>query len=279
MNVNVRINSGFKGTKNNPVEKIRKIERHIYNMNLDIGDYKWSAKDNDFNGWLLCDGRSLSRTQYFELFNAIGTSFGTTSASTFKIPNMRGRIIGGVGNSGNENDSTHALGHSVGAENITLSTTQIPSHSHTGTSNASSTGITSGGTTNNSTTGVSVNSVSDHSHTYQDAYFAENLGGGGNFGTSADTDSDNRFVYRTAAGGNSTTPQDLNTGSSGGHTHGITDTGHTHTFTANITDPTHTHTFTTQNTGGGESHPNIQPTLYAGNLFIYAKFTPDIVIV
>jgi microcystin-dependent protein len=279
MNVNVRINSGFKGTKNNPTEKIRKIERHIYNMNLDIGDFKWSAKDTDFNGWLLCDGRSLSRTAYFELFQAIGTSFGSNNSTTFKIPDMRGRVIGGVGNSGNEDDDTHALGDSVGTENVTLSTDQIPSHSHTGTSNASSTGITSSGTTNNSTTGVTVNSVSGHTHTYQDAYFAENIGNGaGNFGTNADTDGDNAFIWRTAEGGNSNTPQNINTGTSGSHDHGITDTGHTHTFTANISDPTHTHTFTTQNTGGGESHPNLQPTLYAGNMFIYAKFTPEIII-
>ena len=273
----VRINAGYKGVKNNSTEKIRKIERHIYNMNLDIGDYKWSAKETDFNGWLRCDGRSLSRTEYFELFNAIGTSFGSNNGTTFKIPDMRGRVIANVGNSGNEDDAIHTLGDSLGFENITLETTQIPSHSHTGTSNASSTGITSGGTTNNSTTGVTVNSVSDHSHTYQDAYFAENIGGGGNFGTSASVDNDNSFVWRTAEGGNSTTPSNINTGNSGGHNHGITDAGHTHTFTANITDPTHTHTFTTQNTGGGDSHPNIQPTLYAGNMFIYAKFTPDII--
>jgi microcystin-dependent protein len=272
------LNLSFRGVKNNPTEKIRKVENRFRNMNLDIGDYKWSASSDDFNGWLRCDGRSLSRTDYFELFHVIGTSFGSDDISTFKIPDMRGRVLGGVGNSGNVGDATHALGHSVGVENVTLNNTQIPSHSHTGTSNASLTGITSSGTTNNGTTGISVNSVLGHSHTYQDAYFAENVGGGGgNYGTSAGTDNDNSFVWRTAEGGNSTTPQDINTGTSGAHTHSITDSGHTHTFTANITDPTHTHTFTTGNTGGGGSHINIQPTLYAGNLFIYSKYTPDII--
>ena len=271
------LNVSFRGVRNNPSEKLQKVENHFRNMNLDIGDYKWSASANDFKGWLLCDGRSLSRTDYFELFHVIGTSFGSSDIFTFKIPDMRGRVLGGVGNSGNVGDSTHVLGESIGVENVTLDTTQIPSHSHTGTSNASSTAITSSGTTNNGTTGLSVNSVSGHSHTYQDAYFAEHIGGGGgNFGTSSSTDTDNNFLWRTAAGGYSTSPQDINTGTSGGHTHGITDSGHTHTFTANITDPTHTHTFTTQNSGGGGSHLNIQPTLYAGNLFIYSKFTADI---
>lgn len=221
----------------------------------------------------------ILRNDYPELFRTIGTSFGSTNGSNFKLPNMTGRVLGAVGNAASgAGDVTHEIGHSVGTENITLSTTQIPSHSHTGTTTASSTGITSSGTTNNGTTGLSVNSVSGHSHTYNDAYFSENLGpGGGNYGTSAATDNDNSFVWRTASGGNSSSPQDINTSTSGGHTHGVTDAGHTHTFTANITDPTHTHTFTTQNTGGGESHPNLQPTLYAGNLFIFAKYLPDIV--
>ena len=270
------INTSFRGIKNYRDDKVKKIEYVINNMNLDVGDYKWSVNLNDFKGWLLCNGRALLRSEYPELFNVIGTSFGSTSGSNFKLPDMRGRAFGGVGTSGNGGDAVHALGHSVGAENVTLSTTQIPSHQHNGTTNARVTGITSNGTTDNGTTGVTVNSVGGHTHTYNDAYFAEHLGGGGNFGTSAGTDTDNAFVWRTASGGYSTSPQDLNTGVSGGHSHTLTDGGHTHTFTANITDPSHTHEFTTNATGGGESHPNIQPTLYAGNLFIFSNFKPEV---
>ena len=270
-------NRNFRGTKNNINDRQKKIERIVHDANLSVGDYKWSANNDDFKGWLLCDGRSLLRSQYDELYGVIGTSFGSSGSGYFNIPNMRGRVLGAIGTTGNEEDANHVLGHSIGNENITLSSSQIPSHSHTGTTNASSTGITSSGTTANSTTGVTVNSVEGHTHTYNDAYFAENQGGGAsNFGTNGDTDTDNNFVWRTAAGGYSNTPQDINTGSSGGHSHTVTDAGHTHTFTANITDPTHTHTFTTQETGGNSSHSNVQPTLYAGNLFIFAKFTSDI---
>ena len=270
------VNTNFRGVKNNPTEKIRKIECHITNMNLDVGDFKWSVSNNDFNGWLLCDGRSVSKAVYDDLFRVIGTSFGTENPSSFNIPDMRGRVLGGIGHSGNVGDATHALGHSDGIENITLTSSQIPAHSHTGTTEARITGITSSGTTNNSVTGVTANSVSGHSHTYNDAYFAEHIGGGSNFGTSAGTDTDNAFVWRNASGGYSTSPQDINTSTAGGHTHTITDAGHTHSFTANISDPSHTHAFTTQNTGGGGSHFNLQPTLFAGNLFIYSKFTPNI---
>ena len=270
-------NTNFRGTKNNLNDRQKKVERVIYDINLSIGDYKWSAKNDDFKGWLICDGRSLLRSQYDELYGVIGTSFGTIGTGYFNIPNMKGRVLGAIGTTGNDEDVNHALGNSIGNENITLSSSQIPSHSHTGTTDASATGITSSGTTSLNTTGLTVDSVLGHTHTYNDAYFAENSGGGGgNFGTSATTDSDNNFRWRTAAGGNSTEPQDINTGSSGGHDHAVTDTGHTHTFTSTITDPTHTHVFTTQETGGNSSHSNVQPTLYAGNLFIFAKFTTTV---
>jgi len=266
-------NSNFKGIKNNSNDKQRKVELVVINSNLSIGDYKWTANNNDFKGWLLCDGRSLLRAQYDELYGVIGTSFGSSATGYFNLPNMKGRVMGAIGTTGNDEDANHALGHSIGNENITLSSSQIPLHSHSGTTDASSTGITSSGTTANSTTGLTVDSVLGHTHTYNDAYFAENQGGAGsNFGTNGDTDNDNSFRWRNASGGNNDTPQDLDTGSSGGHSHTVTDTGHTHTFTATITDPTHTHTFTTQETGGDASHSNVQPTLYAGNLFIFAKF-------
>jgi len=269
-------NTNFKGIKNNLNDNYRKVERIVHNINLNIGDYKWSVNNDDFKGWLRCDGRSLLKNKYPELYEIIGTSFGSNSSDYFNIPDMKGRVLGVIGNTGNEDDVNHVLGHSIGNENVTLSESQMPLHSHTGTTDAISTGITSSGTTNNNTTGLTVNSDSGHTHTYNDSYFAENVEGGSNFGTSAGTDTDNAFIWRNSSGGYSNTPQDINTGSSGAHTHSVTDDGHTHTFTANITDPTHTHTFTTQETGGGSSHSNVQPTLYGGNLFIFAKFTDNI---
>jgi microcystin-dependent protein len=265
----------FRGIKNNTYEKNKEVQWKLKNMNLDVGDFKWSIRNDDYNGWLKCDGRTVLRSDYPELYSIIGSSFGSTNASNFKLPDMRGRVQGAIGFSGNVGDSTHQMGDAVGSENVTLSSSQIPSHSHSGTTESRTTGITSAGTTDNSGTGLTVDSVGDHAHTYQDAYFAENFEGGGNFGTSAGTDYDNRFLWRTAEGGYSTNPQNLNTGSSGSHSHTITDNGHTHTFTATITDPTHTHDFTTGLTGGGLSHPNVQPTLYTGNVFVYAKFLPD----
>jgi microcystin-dependent protein len=44
--------------------------------------------------------------------------------------------------------------------------------------------------------------------------------------------------------------------------------------TTDVADDTgsHTHSFTTNATGGGAAHNNMQPTLFVGNVFIYAGF-------
>lgn len=48
------------------------------------------------SGYLLCNGASLSRTEYPELFSVIGTACGSDSASTFKIPDMHHRFLEGT---------------------------------------------------------------------------------------------------------------------------------------------------------------------------------------
>ena len=53
-------------------------------------------------GWLLCDGSSYSTSQYYELFQVIGHTYGG-SGSTFKVPNFVGKTFwGGVNNNGIE---------------------------------------------------------------------------------------------------------------------------------------------------------------------------------
>lgn len=218
---------------------------------LQIGDYKYSSRNDDINGWLVCDGRSLSREDYPELFEVIGTSFGAINSSSFNLPDYRGRVPGGIG-SGTGLTSRN-LGSSLGTETVTLSESQIPSHSHTGTTDA-------GGVHNHT---ASNDSAGSHNHTYTDAYFAENQGSGGAiYGTSASIDSDNQFIYRTEGGGYSNTPSAINTSSNGSHTHNITVDNST----------SHTHTFTTATTGTGGSHNNMQPTLFGGNVLIFSKF-------
>lgn len=64
-------------------------------------------KENIPKGWLLCDGSAISRSDYINLYNAIGVSWGTGNGSTtFNLPDLRGMFLRGVsGESGNDEDA------------------------------------------------------------------------------------------------------------------------------------------------------------------------------
>lgn len=100
----------------------------VYLTPTDMGDIKYSCQASDHGGWLLCDGRSLSRTQYSKLFQAIGTAFGSSSGTTFNLPDARGRVLGAIGSG--VGLTPRSLGDTVGAETHTLTTSEMPSHSH-----------------------------------------------------------------------------------------------------------------------------------------------------
>ena len=79
-------------------------------------------------GALMMDGQAVSRTTYKRLFAAIGVVGGPgNGTTTFNVPDARGRVIAHVGGTGILN----VLGASRGFETHTLTTAQMPSHSHT----------------------------------------------------------------------------------------------------------------------------------------------------
>ena len=83
------------------------------------------------DGWLLCDGSTLdsvTNTKYAKLYSVIGTTFGGTGASDFKVPDNRGRVTVGVGSGSGL--TTRALGDSGGAEDKDLSHTHTINHNH-----------------------------------------------------------------------------------------------------------------------------------------------------
>lgn len=78
--------------------------------------------------WLICDGSAISRTTYADLFNVIGTRYGTGDGSTtFNLPDLRGRVP--VGKDGNDTDFD-TLGNTGGEKKHTLTIAEMPSHQH-----------------------------------------------------------------------------------------------------------------------------------------------------
>ena len=96
--------------------------------------------------WLPCDGSSYSRTLYDDLFDVIGTSFGSASGTTFNVPDFRGRAPLGTGTgtgntaldadggsapSGGSALTSRELGEWGGQETFQIASANLPTHAHT----------------------------------------------------------------------------------------------------------------------------------------------------
>lgn len=186
-------------------------------------------------GWLLCYGQAVSRTTYAALFTAISTVYGSGDGSTtFNLPDLRGRAVFGQDDMGGTSANRltgitgsidgDTLGAAGGSESNTLTTTQLPAHTHTGTTAVNSADHTHSGTT-----------ASDGAHTH--GVPSDSVGG-----------SDVSFAGR----GQNSNDGNITTTSSGAHTH---------TFTTGGQSATHTHTITTDSTGSGAAYGILNPAL------------------
>ena len=79
-------------------------------------------------GWARCEGQLLAISQYSALFSLLGTTYGGDGRTTFGLPDLRGRSIVSPGNG--PGLSSISWGERGGAEQVTLSQNQMPSHTH-----------------------------------------------------------------------------------------------------------------------------------------------------
>lgn len=89
------------------------------------------------SGYLACDGSSLLRASYPDLFSAIGTAYGAADADHFTLPNPKGKVIIGKGSSPYD-----TLGNTGGAKTIDLyhrHTANSHTHTASGTTSTPST--------------------------------------------------------------------------------------------------------------------------------------------
>jgi len=75
------------------------------------------------SGWAFCDGQLMPIEQNQALYSLLGNTYGGDMRTTFALPDLRGRTPLHKGEG-------HALGEMSGAEDIALTTSEIPSHTH-----------------------------------------------------------------------------------------------------------------------------------------------------
>lgn len=114
-----------------------------------VGEIRMFAGNFAPAGWMFCEGQLLPISENETLFQLIGTTYGGDGQSTFALPDLRGRLPVHQGNG-------FVLAETGGAEEITLTVSQISAHSHPLLATA-----------NNAATANAVNAVLAQNTTYE----------------------------------------------------------------------------------------------------------------
>jgi len=93
-----------------------------------VGEIRMFAGNFAPNGWMFCEGQTLPISENEVLFQLIGTTYGGDGEETFNLPNLASRVPIHMGTG--PDGTTYQIGEQAGTEQETLSTQQIPIHSH-----------------------------------------------------------------------------------------------------------------------------------------------------
>jgi microcystin-dependent protein len=114
-----------------------------------LGEIRMFAGTFAPQGWFFCDGTLLPISQFDTLFALIGTTYGGDGQETFALPDLRGRVP-------LHPASPATLGGTGGSEEVTLTVTQVPSHSHPLVASTAAGGATPAGKVLGTSTAVDV---------------------------------------------------------------------------------------------------------------------------
>ena len=206
------------------------LEYKIDENKVLIGSITAYAGQTAPEGYMICDGSTLNKADYPELFDVIGTVYGGDGVTTFNLPDLRTRVISGFMN---DDEDFGTLGKTGGEKTHALSTREMPSHTHTFKGTAHSHTFT--GTAHS-------HSINSNYANYSTFIYAPN-----SLGTDSGSDqsgSGRQYPYM----------------GSGNFVDGSTNHSHTcNSATAGGTISSTTATGTIGNTGHGFSHNNLQP--------------------
>jgi len=93
-----------------------------------VGEIRMFAGNFAPNGWMFCEGQTMPIAENEVLFQLIGTTYGGDGEETFNLPNLASRVPIHMGTG--PDGTTYQLGEMAGTEQETLTTNQIPSHTH-----------------------------------------------------------------------------------------------------------------------------------------------------
>ncbi len=93
-----------------------------------LSEIRMFAFDYATRGWALCNGQLIAIAQNSALFALVGTVYGGNGVTTFALPNLQGRVPVHFGQGSGLTNRT--LGETYGEEGHTLTTNEIPSHTH-----------------------------------------------------------------------------------------------------------------------------------------------------
>jgi len=128
-----------------------------------LGEVRMFGGNFAIRGWALCNGQLMSIQQNSALFSLLGTTYGGDGVQTFALPNLQSRVAIGQGNGAGL--SPRVIGQAAGVETVTLTTAQMPAHSHSFV--ASMTGASSAGPGSSYVCGTPSN-ASAHFYTIND---------------------------------------------------------------------------------------------------------------
>lgn len=124
-----------------PTVGLKKMQRDTFigGIGIPVGTLLPYAGNNVPSGYLACDGSEVSRATYAALFAAIGETYkgplAYTGVNTFRLPDLRGRFALGRddmgGTAANRVPSANLNGTNSGSESVTLTTRNLPDHTHT----------------------------------------------------------------------------------------------------------------------------------------------------